>query len=154
MKQTWKRGKKLWWLLLALIVVMGAGLVVYAAWQLSSGLPGNADFYLNRSKYEGVVTKAKALPLAPGAQTQTSVDGFKVDVARSPKGSYTITITTVDWHHAGTYGYVFSDVPLAPHPNVNYPDYSSVDNPGDMPFSDKRIIGQEGHWWSVYNNLL
>ena len=77
-----------------------------------------------------------------------------VDIGRGPSGSYTITITTVDWHHAGMYGYVFSDVQLTPHPNVNYPNYQSVDNPGDMPFVDKAIVGQGGRWWAVYNNLL
>jgi hypothetical protein len=60
----------------------------------------------------------------------------------------------VDWNHAGVYGYVFSDVPLIPHPNQNYPDYDCIDNPGDMPFADKSILGQGARWWSVYNNLL
>jgi hypothetical protein len=60
----------------------------------------------------------------------------------------------VDWNHAGVYGYVFSDIPLSPYPNPNYPDLDCVDNPGDMPFADKSIIGQGQQWWSVYNNLL
>jgi hypothetical protein len=59
----------------------------------------------------------------------------------------------VDWHHYGTYGYVFSDLQLTPRPDVNYSNYQSVENPGDMPFVDKAIIGQGGHWWSAYNNL-
>ena len=130
-----------------------SGLAAYAAWQLWPGLPGNADFHLHRAKYEGVVAKAKALPLAPGAQTGAVFDGLKVDVGRSTSGSYTVTITTTDWHHAGAYGYVFSDVPLAPRPYPHYPDFQGVDNPGDMPFVDKSIIWQGGRWWSVYNNL-
>ena len=153
MEQARARRKKTRWLLLASALPV-AGLIAYVAWQLGLGLPGHADFYLHRGKYEGVVAKAKALPLAPEAQTSTSVDGLRVDIGRSPSGSYTVTITTADWHHAGAYGYVFSDVPLSPYPNANYPDYQSVENPGDMPFVDKAIIGQGGRWWSVYNNLL
>jgi hypothetical protein len=145
--------KRFWWFLVVLVLLV-SGIGVYAAWLSRSGLPGNADFYLNRSKYEGVVGKAKSVSLAPGAQTQTHLDGLLVDIERGSTGSYTITITTVDWHHAGMYGYVFSDVQLTPHPNVNYPNYQSVDNPGDMPFVDKAIVGQGGRWWVVYNNLL
>jgi len=141
--------------LLALLLVVAAmcalGMLV---WQLSVGRPGHADFYLHRSKYEGIVRTVKQMPLANGAQTSTSIDGLVVNAARSQTGSYAVTITTVDGHHAGVYGYVFSDLPLTPHPNPNYPDLPAVDNPGDMPFSDKRIVGQGGHWWSVYNDLL
>lgn len=153
----WTRRKKNWLsrLALALIAVCLFVYVIWPlVWQLGFGLPGHADFYLNQSKYEVIVAKAKALPLEPGAQIRTRVDGLTVDVRRSPEGPYTMTITTVDWHHAGTYGYVFSDTPLTPHPNENYSDYLSVDNPGDMPFLDSGISGQGGRWWSVYNNLL
>jgi hypothetical protein len=129
------------------------GILTFAS-QISSGQPGNADFYLHQDRFLKVVTRAKALDLAAGAQARTIIDGLLVDVARNPSGTYTMTITTVDWNHAGVYGYVFSDVPLAPHPNENYPDYDCVDNPGDMPFADKSIIGQGARWWSVYNNLL
>jgi hypothetical protein len=149
------RRKKIRWLaftILAVIVLVST--IGPLVWQLSFGRPGHADFYLHQSKYRNIVTAVKRLPLAPGAQTTTRVDGLLVDVARDASGSYTMTITTVDWNHAGVYGYVFSDVPLTSHPNQNYPDFLSVDNPGDMPFSDERIIGQQGHWWSVYNNLL
>jgi hypothetical protein len=151
------RQKKTWrpWLLFAVLVV---SLLVYTlgslGWQLSFGLPGHVDFYLHQSKYRKLVTRVKELPLAAGAQASTRIDGLLVNAARSASGSYTVTITTVDWNHAGVYGYVFSDVPLTSHPNQNYPDFMSVDNPGDMPFADKRITGQGGHWWSVYNNLL
>jgi hypothetical protein len=149
--------KKTWWRWLV-FAILGVSVLVYAfgplVWQLSFGRPGHADFYLHQSKYRNIVTRVKELPLAAGAQTSTRVDGLLVNAARSASGSYTVTITTVDWNHAGVYGYVFSDVPLTPHPNENYPDSLSVDNAGDMPFSDKRIIGQGGHWWSVYNNLL
>jgi hypothetical protein len=149
--------KRAWWLWLVL-AMLGLGLVVYAVgpfvWELSFSRPGQADFYLHQSKYRNIVTRVKKLPLAPGAKTSTNVDGLPVNATRSAAGSYTVTITTVDWNHAGVYGYVFSDDPLTPHPNQNYPDFPSVDNPGEMPFSDKRIIGQGGHWWSVYNNLL
>ena len=154
MRHTRTERRKPRWLLLTPVALVGAGLAVYAAWQITSGSPGNADFYLNRGKYEGIVAKSKAAPLAPGGQTHTSVDGLAVDIALSPKGSYTVTITTVDRGHLGAYGYVFSDEPLTPHPDANYPEYSGVENPGDMPFSDKPIVGQGGHWWSVYNNLL
>lgn len=142
------------WLLLLVLPVMGFGLAVgFAVWSINSGLPGNLDFYLHRSKYESTVAKAREQPLAPGAQTHTTVDGLKLDVGRNPSGSYTVTITSVDWHHAGVYGYVFSDLPATPHPNEHYPDFQSIDNPGDMPFLGTRIIGQGGHWSSVYNNL-
>lgn len=139
--------KKFWWLV-AILILLVCGIGVYASLLIKSGLPGNADFYLNRSKYEGIVAKARSVSLAPGAQTQTRLDGLVVDIARSQSGS------TVDWHHAGVYGYVFSEVKLTPHPNVNYPNYQSVDNPGDMPFVDQAIVGQGGRWWAVYNNLL
>ncbi len=122
--------------------------------QLSLGRPGHVDFYLHQSKYRDIVTEVKKLPLATGAKASTHLDGLLVNYARNASGSYTVTITTVDWNHAGIYGYVFSDESLTPHPNQNYPDYLSLDNPGDMPFSDKEVIGQGGHWWSVYNNLL
>ena len=141
-------------LLLTSATLVGAGLAVYAAWRVASGTPGNADFYLNRGKYEGIVAQSKAMRLAPGGQTRASVDGLAVDIALSAKGSYTVTITTLERGHMGTYGYVFSDEPLTPRPDANYPGYSGVENPGDMPFSDGPIAGQGGHWWSVYNNLL
>jgi hypothetical protein len=144
---------RLRYLLLAAALPL-SGLAAYAAWQLWLGLPGHADFYLHRAKYEGVVAKARALPLEPGAQTTTVIEGLKVDVGRGTSGSYTVTITTADWHHAGAYGYVYSDAPLAPRPDPNYPDQRGVDNPGDMPFADREIIGQGGRWWAVYNNLL
>jgi hypothetical protein len=151
------RRKKTRWLWLV-FTILGVGVLAYAllalVWQLSFGLPGHADFYLHQSKYTNIVTRVRELPLAAGAQTTTRVDGFLVNAARSASGAYTMTITTVDWNHAGVYGYVFSDVPLTPHASENYPDHLSVNSPGDMPFSDKRIIGQGGHWWSVYNNLL
>jgi hypothetical protein len=147
------RRKRTWWPWL-LFAVLLASVLVYALGQLSLAGPGQADFYLHQSKYRNIVARVKELPLAAGAETSAHIDGLLVNAARSASGSYTVTITTVDWHHAGVYGYVFSDVPLNPHPNQNYPDSLSVDNPGDMPFADKRIIGQGGHWWSVYNNLL
>jgi hypothetical protein len=122
--------------------------------QVSSGKPGNADFYLHQERYLNIIARAKARQVAAGEQTRTTIDGLLVDITLSRSRTYTITITTMDWNHAGVYGYVFSDVPLIPHPNLNYPDYDCVDNPGDMPFADKSIIGQGQQWWSVYNNLL
>jgi hypothetical protein len=134
------------------------GLVVFAlgplVWEVSLGRPGNADFYLHQNKYKNIISRAKALPLAAGGQTSSRIDGLLVNVARDASGSYSMTITTVDWNHAGVYGYVFSEAGLTMHPNENYPDHPSVNNPGDMPFADKRIVGQGGHWWSVYNDLL
>ena len=153
----WTRRKKtLWsWLVFAIVLV---GLVTFALGplvrQLSFGRPGDADFYLHQSKYKSIVTRVKQMPLAAGAQTSTRIDGLLVNAARNASGSYTLTITTVDWNHAGVYGYVVSDVPLNAHPNQNYPDRPEVDNPGDMPFVVKQISGQGGHWWSVYNDLL
>src|SRR4051812_35220960 len=91
--------------LLITSALLAACLAAFAAWRVAVGTPGDADFYLRRGRYEGVVAKAKALPLAPGAQTSASLDGLKVDVGRSPSGSYTVTITTADRHHAGAYGY-------------------------------------------------
>ena len=151
------RKKKRWWRWLVFAILL-VGLVGFAlgpfVWQVSLGRPGNTDFYLHESKYRNIVNSAKGLRLAVGAQTSSRIDGLLVNVARDASGSYTMTITTVDWNHAGVYGYVFSDVGLTAHPNENYPDHPSVDNPGDMPFADKRIMGQGGHWWSVYNDLL
>ena len=149
-----RRGsKKLWWLLLVLPVLIFAVVFSGAIWWIASGSPGHTDFYWQRARYERIVARARAMPLTPGSQTNTTIEGCRVDIGRNGAGSYTVTITTADRHHAGVYGYVFSDVPLTAHPNANYPDYPEVDNPGDMPFADKRIIGQNGHWWSVYNNL-
>jgi len=153
----WTRRKKtLWsWLVFAIVLV---GLLTFAlgplAWQLSFGRPGHVDFYLHQSKYKSIVARVKQMPLAAGRQTSTRIDGLLVNAARSKSASYTVTITTVDWHHAGVYGYVFSDVPLTAHPNQNYPEHPEVDNPGDMPFVEKQISGQGGQWWSVYNDLL
>jgi len=140
--------------LLLIAPVLPAALIgICAGWLVTSGSPGNVDFYWRRAKYESIVAQAKAVPLSPGAQTQARLDGFKVDIEVNSRGSYTLTITTRDLHHAGVYGYVFSDAPLAAHPNPNYPDLPAVDSPGNMPFADKPILGQHGHWWSVYNDL-
>src|SRR6266480_2072883 len=83
-------------------VILGVTPLVYAfgplVWQFSFGGPGYTDFYLHRSKYRNIVTRVKELPLAAGAETSTHVDGLLVNVARSASGSYTMTITTVDWH--------------------------------------------------------
>jgi hypothetical protein len=142
------------WLGVILLLGFIAVVLLPLGWQIYNGLPGNIDYYLHREKYQSILTKVKALQLYPAAQTITRVDGMLVNVERDRSGAYTVTITTVDWNHAGVYGYVFSDASLTPHPNVNYPDFISVDNPGEMPFADKSIIGQGGHWWTVYNNLL
>ena len=149
--------KKIRWLCLIFSILCLSGLIYAFApfvWQFTFGRPGNADFYLHQRKYKNIVARVKELPLAAGAATTTRIDGLLVNAERSTSGSYTLTITTVDWNHAGVYGYVFSDVPLTSHPNENYPDHQAVDNAGDMPFADKRIVNQEGHWWSVYNDLL
>jgi len=148
------RKKRWYWLVITVVMVSLLSVSILLVWQVRLGRPGYADFYLHQSKYTSIVARVKALPLAAGAQTNTRIDGLLVNAARSASGAYAVTITTVDSNHAGVYGYVFSDIALTPHPNENYPDFPSVDNPGDMPFSDKRIIGQGGHWWSVYNNLL
>jgi cytochrome c1 len=142
--------------LLFVVMVLSLLLATFApvVWQFTFGRPGNVDFYLHQGKYRNIVARAKELPLAPGAQTTIRIDGMRVDAARNASGAFTMTITTMDWHHAGAYGYVFSDVPLTSHPNDNYPDRQAVDNPGDMPFVDKPIVSQEGRWWSVYNDLL
>lgn len=121
-------------------------------WQIGFGLPGYADFYLHQSKYRNIIAKVKAQTLAPGASTQEWVDGYLVDVARSPPGSYAVTITTADRGHAGVYGYTFSDTPLTAHPDENAPTYPVVDNPGSLHFVDGAILGQGGHWWSVYDD--
>jgi hypothetical protein len=111
--------KRAWWPWLV-FAMLGLGVLVYAVgpllWELSFGRPGQADFYLHQSKYRNIVTQVKGLPLAAGAKTSTRVDGLFVNATRSAAGSYTVTITTVDWNHAGVYGYVFSDDPLTPHP--------------------------------------
>lgn len=154
--RAWGRPRKLSWRRLAL-VLPAVGLLLWVAWtllwQVGFGLPGYADFYLHQSKYRNIIARIKAQSLKPGANIHEWVNGYSVEAERSPSGSYAITITTVDWHHAGVYGYVFSDMPLTIHPNDNYPDYPCIDNPGDMPFVDKGIVGQGGHWWSVYNSL-
>ena len=138
--RTRKKPRRLW----LVFSILGLSVLAYAfgplVWQLSFGLPGHADFYLHQNKYRNIVTEVKEVSLAAGAETSTRIDGLLVNAVRSPSGSYTVTITTVDWHHAGVYGYVFSDVPLTPHPNPNYPDSLSVDNPGDMPFADKLVV--------------
>lgn len=153
MSQTRIRRKKALLVLLGLTALALGLFLIFTIWLIRTGLPGNIDFYLHQRRYESIVAHAKALPLAPGAETHTTWDGLKVDVGRNQSGSYTVTITTVDWHHAGVYGYVFSDLPLTPHPNEQYPESQSIDNPGDMPFVDKSIVRNGGHWWSVYNNL-
>ena len=151
-------GKKRMRMLWLIVALAGAGIAVFTlwhlTWQIGYGLPGNVNFYLRQGKYRSIVARARSISLSPGDRTTTNLEGLRVDVGRNPAGSYTVTITTVDWHHAGTYGYVFSDEPLTPHPNVNYPDLRTVDNPGNMPFADNSIAGQGDQWWCVYNNLL
>src|SRR5580765_662488 len=120
MRTSWK--KRRWpWLVGLVLAVLLVGIAMYVlgplVWQLSVGRPGQADFYLHRTKYESIVRSVKQMPLAAGAQVSTRIDGLLVNAARSKAGSYVVTITTVDWHHAGMYGYVFSDDPLAAHPN-------------------------------------
>jgi hypothetical protein len=148
--------KRVWMRWLGLVLLAGFVLFVLLplTWQIYHGLPGNIDYYLHRGKYQSIIVKVKALSLDHNGKANTRIDGALVNVERNQSGTYTVTITTVDWNHAGVYGYVFSDSSLTSHPNANYPDLPSLDNPGDMPFADKRIVGQEGHWWSVYNNLL
>lgn len=140
-----------------MLILPAVSLLLWMAWtllwQVGLGLPGDTDFYLHQSKYRSIIARVEAQTLAPGAGIHEWVNGYAVEAERSPSGSYAVTITTVDWDHAGVYGYVFSDTPLTVHPNDNYPDYQSIDNPGDMPFVDKEIVSQGGHWWSVYNNL-
>ena len=138
------------------LILPAVGLLLWVAWtllwQVGFGLPGDADFYLHQSKYRNIITRIKAQSLKPGASIHEWVNGYSVEAERSPSGSYAMTITTVDWHHAGVYGYAFSDTPLTTHPDDNDPEQPVVDNPGDIHFVDKAIVGQGGRWWSVYDN--
>src|SRR6266496_5263144 len=118
----------------AVVPIFGAGLIIIVAlWLINSGSPGNLDFYLHQNRYKNIVEKAKALAPQAARPIHTNIDGFKVDIERKESNTYTLTITTQDQHHFGVYGYVFSDLPLKPHPADNYPDLSSIDNPGDFP---------------------
>ena len=56
-------------------------------WQLSFGRPGQAEFYLHHGKYQDIVSRVKAMPLAPGAQTTTHIDGLLVNAARNAAGA-------------------------------------------------------------------
>ncbi len=116
-------------------------------WQIGFGMPGYADFYLHRAKYENIVRTVKTLPLASGATTQLTISGIPVSAARLTNGQYQISLMTLDWDHAGSYGYLFAD---APPKRVTDDDYREINAPGDLPFVDRQI---NRHWWSVYTNL-
>ena len=164
MAEMWRRLKNVGWMRLTLILA-GAGVLMRVLWitllQAGFGLPGSLDFYLHRTKYLNIVAQVKAQPLTSGRKMHERVDGYRVDVERSPSGSYTITITTRDWGHIAAYGYVFSDIPMADHPSNIDSGFYSVDNPGDMPYTNKDdfpflaggIAGQDGHWRAVYNPM-
>ena len=154
--QIWRKLKSLLWGRLTfplLSVILSLWLAWTMVWQVGFGLPGYMNFYLHYGKYQRMVAQVKSQHLTPGQKISELIDGDDVVAERSLSGSYALTIITQDWDHAGVYGYVFSDTPLTIQSNDNYPSESRIDNPGDMPFVDKAIVGQGRHWWSVYNNL-
>lgn len=150
---TIKRVLRSRWTLPLLAAIFALWLAWTMRWQIGLGLPGDMNFYLHSGKYQRIVTKIKAQHLARGQKVSEQLEGDDVVAERSGSGSYTLTIITQDWDHAGIYGYVFSDTPLTVQPDANYPGEFGIDNPGRMPFVDKAIAGQGRHWWSVYDNL-
>jgi len=135
------------------IIVIAAIVFVYVAWQAFSGMPSDIDFYTHQSRYRNIVAQVKAMPTTSEAYINTWIDDFAVRAKRTPSGAYIIEITTLDMGHAGVYGYVYSDMPLTAHPDSNYEDEPSIDSPGHLTFANEKVKGQDGHWWSVYNNL-
>ena len=134
------------WLGLGIVIA----LIVFAPilWQFSLRIPGKADFFVHHAEYENIVRTVKAQVTLPGAlEKSQTIGGYVVWKRRSDDGPYTITIRTADWGHLGYGGYVYADMPPA---RVTKDPYRTFDNPGDLPFLDRRL---DMHWWTVYNNL-
>ena len=74
-------------------------------------------------------------------------------ITRAQSGEYSIQIVTRDHHHFGTYGYIYHDRPESPRPDAHYPDLLATGHGGPLVFYGKKIPGQDGHWWTGYNNL-
>ena len=142
-------------MLIGIPVVFIGCVLLFFALVIFWAKPGQIDFYLHKGRYERIVDMAKQSKLEPcGEQNlQKCVDGYQVHVSNSDASAYTVTIVSVDMHHAGSYGYIYQDKPQAPRPDPNYPDKLGVDNPGNLLFYGKDILWQEGRWRTAYNNL-
>lgn len=115
-------------------------------WQLGFGLPGIAEFMLHRSRYEGIVAKVKQQNNSPGTDGGAIIDGLHVGWRRTQSGKYQIEIMTVDWDHAGSWGYVYSE--FTPQLITSRDD--EYDVPGGLPFINGKIVN---HWWRAYTDL-
>ena len=111
-------------LFLALLMV-ACGMIVIGLFQS----PGTADFRLHRARYEQIVAKVKAMGQGPEESRHRWVSsnldptsfGRKrgnnedmvgmIEVGRDEAtGAYSVSITTLDRGHFGTFGYVYSDI--------------------------------------------
>jgi len=78
-----------------------------------------------------------------------------VEAERGADQHLKVVIVTDDEGHAGTYGFAFSDVPLPPTPDENYPEDKSrlqLDVPSPVCFSYPRMQ-IDAHWWEVFDDL-
>ena len=138
-----------------LFSIFGVCFFLYLGWhltmQLGLGLPGYADFYLHRGRYQDIVTSAKSLNLSPGHEAEHSLAGLPTWINNDKSGRYTITIVTKNWGHAGKYGYVYSDESCSAIPVDDVPSEKTLPVSCRLPlFVTGRI---NAHWWVAHNPL-
>ena len=138
-----------WFVTLAIIA---SGMAVIGSFQS----PGKAEFRLHRTRYEQIIAKVKATGYDPlkGLRPWVSADldpasfGRKrvnngdmagmIEVSRDEAtGAYSVSITTMDSGHFGTFGYVYSDTPNVFPTGIN------------MYLTAERQL--DAHWWIAEN---
>ena len=133
------------WRRVVLGIALGLGLCYlgfHLYLQLGLGMPGRIEFAVHHRRYERIVDEVKKRGTAPGGE---KIDGLMTSWNRGADGRLVISIMTLDWHHAGSYGYVYSEASTAPALGQEDDDL-----PGRLIFLDRKM---RDRWWSAYNNL-
>ncbi|PTX92166.1 hypothetical protein DB346_24810 [Verrucomicrobia bacterium LW23] len=87
--------------------------------------------------------------LLPGTE-----EGNALLARRSQEGKLTIAIITRDYHHAGVFGFAWSEAGFSPTMDVAYSDPNRLilDVPSSICYTRKGLQ-IDAHWWEVFNDL-
>jgi hypothetical protein len=150
------------------VAVVGAALILAMSSFGWYYLPGSIVYFWIHQRHFEHVARFIASQSLPPDEVALFTDGDPVPTRGGPKwdltgqisamrtgdGNLAVMILTRDLHHAGMFGYLFSE--RAPSQKELGPDswsgsHESFGIPGDREwFVSKRLSSQ---WWSVYNDL-
>jgi len=146
----------------ALLVGVPASVVLAAVLAISARFPGRINFLLYRDTYEGIIEEVREVGLHPGESVRLTYDynttppslrreteaddrNFTFAWAEMTlRGNLKVAFVTVDLHHAGRWGYAYSEVPVYPSR-----EWAGSDVPGPTRWVRKRL---NERWWTVDAN--